>query len=124
MSEGIAFTSSPKLSLGVEVELQILDWKTHGLCSGARRLLAFLAKSSKLEHASIKPEIFQSMIEINTGVCDAVGQVRSDLASALGQLRAAGDALGLEFASAGTHVFSTYEDHVVFPSQRFKYVLE
>jgi carboxylate-amine ligase len=124
MSDGIAFVRSPKLTLGVEVELQILDWKTHGLCSGARRLLHHLVKSSKLEHASIKPEIFQSMIEINTGVCETVAQVRHDLVTAIAQLRAAGDLLGLEFASAGTHAFSSYEDRVVFPSERFRYLLE
>ncbi len=124
MSEGIAFAHSPKLTLGVEVELQILDWKTHDLCSGSRRLLHQLSKSSKLEHASIKPEIFQSMIEINTGVCDTVAHVRHDLVNALTQLRAAGESLGLEFASAGTHAFGSYKDRVVFPSERFRYLLE
>jgi carboxylate-amine ligase len=124
MSDGIAFASSPKLSLGVEVELQILDLKTYGLCSGARPLLHRLVKTSKLEHATIKPEIFQSMIEINTGVCDTISQVRHDLTNAVGQLRSAGEALGLEFASAGTHAFSSYEDRVVFPSERFRHLLE
>jgi carboxylate-amine ligase len=32
--------------------------------------------------------------------------------------------LGLEFASAGTHAFASYEDRVVFPSERFRYLLE
>src|SRR6516164_1865912 len=102
MAAPIAFARSPKLTLGVEVELQILDWRTHDLCSGARRLLQHLAKSSKLEHACIKPELFQSMMEVNTGVCDSVGQVRHDLSTAYTQLRLAGEQLGLEFASAGT----------------------
>lgn len=124
MDRTIEFTRSPKLSLGVEVELQILDWKTHDLCSGARRLLQHLARSSKMEHASIKPEIFQSMIEVNTGICDDVAQVRHDLATAFTQLRIAGEALGLEFACAGTHAFANYEDAVVFPSERFRYILE
>jgi carboxylate-amine ligase len=124
MSEGIAFARSPKLTLGVEVELQILDWKTHDLCSGSRRLLRHLAKSSKLEHASIKPEIFQSMIEVNTGVCETVAEVRHDLVNAITQLRSAGESLGLEFASAGTHAFASYEERVVFPFERFRYLLE
>jgi carboxylate-amine ligase len=124
MTTAIPFTPSPGQTLGVEVELQILDWKSHDLCSGARRLLHYLGRSSKLEHASIKPELFQSMIEVNTGICTNVEGVRSDLQTAFAQLRVAGEALGLEFASAGTHAFASYEDRVVYPSERFRYVLE
>jgi carboxylate-amine ligase len=124
MTTPMPFTRSPGHTLGVEVELQILDWKSHDLCSGARRLLHHLGKSSKVEHASIKPELFQSMIEVNTGVCTGVAEVRRDLQSAFAQLRTAGDALGLEFASAGTHTFASYEDRVMYPSERFRYVLE
>lgn len=120
----IPFTRSPGHTLGVEVELQILDWKTHDLCSGARRLLHYLGKSSQLEHASIKPELFQSMIEVNTEVCHSVDEVRRDLQNAFGQVRIAGEALGLEFASAGTHALASQEDQVVYPSERFRYVLE
>jgi carboxylate-amine ligase len=124
MATPIPFTRSPRHTLGVEVELQILDWKTHDLCSGSRRLLHYLGKSSKLEHASIKPELFQSMIEINTGVCATVAEVRHDLQTAFAQLRIAGEALGLEFAAAGTHAFASHKDRVVYPSERFRYVLE
>lgn len=124
MSTLIPFTRSRGPTLGVEVELQILDWKSHDLCSGARRLLHTLSKSSKLEHSNIKPELFQSMIEVNTGICKDVAEVRRDLQNAYAQLRTAGEALGLEFASAGTHVFAGYEDRVVYPSERFRYILE
>jgi carboxylate-amine ligase len=124
MARPIPFAKSPGHTLGAEVELQILDWKSHDLCSGARRLIHYLGKSSKLEHASIKPELFQSMIEVNTGVCRNVGEVRHDLQNAFGELRMAGEALGLEFASAGTHAFASYEGRVVYPSERFRYVLE
>jgi carboxylate-amine ligase len=124
MHDEIAFASSPRVTLGVEVELQILDWKTHALCSGARRLLRHLSKNPTLDDTRVKPEIFQSMIEVNTGICDTTSQVRLDLARVLAQLRSAGDALGLEVASAGTHAFSRYEDCVVFPSERFRYLLE
>jgi carboxylate-amine ligase len=120
----VEFACSPELTLGVEVELQILDWKSHDLCSGSRRVLQQLTRSSNLEHAAIKPEIFQSMIEVNTGVCESVAQVRHDLSTAYAQLRLAGEELGLEFACAGAHAFSTYSDAVVFPAERFRYVLE
>jgi glutamate---cysteine ligase / carboxylate-amine ligase len=120
----IPFASSPRLSLGVEVELQILDWRTNDLCSGARPLLQRLARSSNLGHACVKPELFQSMVEVNTGICENVAGVRSDLTAAFTQLRLAGEALGLEFASAGTHAFANHENMVVFPAERFRYILE
>jgi carboxylate-amine ligase len=124
MPTPIPFTRSPGRTLGVEVELQILDWKSHDFCSGARRLLHHIGKSSKLEHACIKPELFQSMIEINTDVCNSVAEVRRDLFNAFAQIRIAGEALGLEFASAGTHAFASHEGRVVYPAERFRYVLE
>ena len=53
----IAFNGSPAPTLGVEVELQILDPDTKNLVSGAPRIIERLAGD-----AHIKPELIESTI--------------------------------------------------------------
>ena len=71
----ITFNGSPGPSLGVEVELQLLDPETKNLVSGAPRIIARHA-----DDAHIKPELIESTIELNTAVCRDVAAVRRDLA--------------------------------------------
>jgi glutamate---cysteine ligase / carboxylate-amine ligase len=108
------------MTLGVELELQLLDWRTFDLCPAAPRVLEKLGGES----ARIKPEIFQSMIEINTGICRNVAEVRGDLSSSLAKLRVACDALGVELAAGGSHPFADYAKRLLYPSQRYRHLIE
>ena len=78
----LSFTSSPQMTLGVEIELQIVDPQTRDLTPGAPRLLERLR-----DDPHIKPELLQAMVEVNTGICADVGQVRRDLEAGLARLR-------------------------------------
>ena len=60
------FGASAALSIGVELELQLVKPHDLDLARGAADLLARLAKR-KLTGA-VKPEITESMIELNTSV--------------------------------------------------------
>ena len=62
----LAFTSSAPLSLGVELELQLVRPHDLDLARDADELLRRLAKR-KLPGA-VKPEITESMIELNSAV--------------------------------------------------------
>jgi glutamate---cysteine ligase / carboxylate-amine ligase len=115
----LAFSTSPTMSLGVEVELQLLDPVTMDLTPASPRVFERVGSTS-----AIKPEIFCSMLEIATGVCEDVSQVRSDLDATLGQLRAACRELGVAEAGGGAHPFARYRDRVPYPGARYKGVLE
>ncbi len=108
------------MTLGVELELQLLDWRTFDLCPAAPRILEKLGGES----ARIKPEIFQSMIEINTGICRNVAEVRRDLSGSLARLRGACDALGVELAAGGSHPFANYATRLLYPSDRYRSLIE
>lgn len=97
----IHFNGSPNPTLGVEVELQILDPETRNLVSGAQQILE---KTDGDEH--VKPELIQSTIELNTDVCANISAVRTDLTERLDSLFKVCDELGYELASVGTHPFS------------------
>ena len=115
----VEFTGSPRMTLGVEIELQVLDAKTRDLSPGAPQLLERLGSDPR-----IKPELLQAMLEVNTGVCADVGQVRRDLDDTFGRLRTAGQNLGFAFSAAGSHPFARWRDRLISPGERFKYLID
>ena len=62
----LEFTKSDSLTFGVELELMVLNTRDFNLTRGAPDLLARLAKAQL--HSEVKPEITESMIEINSAV--------------------------------------------------------
>ncbi|MDQ3214646.1 MAG: glutamate--cysteine ligase, partial [Pseudomonadota bacterium] len=63
---GLNFNRSALLTLGVELELQLIDRRTGDLTRGASDLIALVSKKS--HPGEIKPEITESMLEICTSV--------------------------------------------------------
>ena len=119
----IPFNGSPRPTLGVELEIQVLDPETMNLTSGSVDLLARL-NANGTEHPKIKQELTQSTVEVITGICETVAEARADLADSLTTLYDAGDALGLAFAAAGTHPFGQWRDQKIFPNERYNHLVD
>src|SRR5262249_32594971 len=79
----MAFKPSADTTLGVELELQILDRDPGDLAPGAVPLLKAV-RQEKLE--GVVEELMQSMIEVKTGVCPDVTAVRDELVPRLRKL--------------------------------------
>jgi len=62
----------------------------------------------------------QSTVEIITGVCKNVEEVRQDLAGTFKMLYDAGDKLGCTYAGAGTHPFAQWREQKIFPNDRYQ----
>jgi len=110
----LEFNSSPASTVGVEMELQLVERKSRALTSAASEILDSFGEVDWL-----KKELLQSTIEINTDVCDDIAGVESDLAARLDQVRGCADKLGLALLSAGTHPFSLWEDQSVSEDERY-----
>lgn len=115
----IHFNGSPNPTLGVELELQIIDPETKNLVSGAD---AILSKFDDDDH--IKPELIQSTIELNTDVCANISAVRMDLSERLNAVMKACDELGYELACVGTHPFSKWEEQEITPKDRYHMLID
>ena len=91
----IPFSSSPRSSLGVEWELELVDLETRELASGraASEILAELGAPHGGEHPKAKHELLESCIEIITGVCGTVREAERDLHETLTELDATVDSL-------------------------------
>jgi carboxylate-amine ligase len=115
----INFNGSPNPTLGVEVELQIIDPETKNLVSGAQQILA---KTNGDDH--VKPELIQSTIELNTDICSNIAAVRMDLTERVNDLIKLCDELGYELACAGTHPFSQWAEQDITPKDRYHMLVD
>ncbi len=118
----LEFKSSTPLTMGVELELQIVNRRDYNLTRGSSDLMALLDKQ---QHGyDIKPEITESMIEIATSVHTEHGPMLAELEAMRKLLTAAADKLNLGLAGGGTHPFQHWEDQRIFPTERYKLVSE
>ena len=115
------FVSNPRPSLGVEIELNLVDSRTMALRSGASQILSEVPP--ELE-SSIKPELLQCYIELNTKVCEDVAEVETDLARKLQVVREIAGRHDLRLFWGGTHPFSPWQDQEVTPNERYHGLIE
>ena len=115
----LEFKGSPAPTLGVEIELQLIDAMTGALWSPSER---FLAACRKAGIAHVKSETHQSMVEVDTEICTDVSQCRQSLRTRMIQLRQVGDALGVRMASSGSHPFHKWADLQVTKDPRYDYL--
>ena len=121
----IEFASSPRSSLGVEWELQLVDKGTRELASSASDILRELGKDHPDgEHPKAKHELFESTVEIITGVCQTVEQASADLAETLAEVTAAAQSRNLTPVCAGTHPFTDWQTQQVSDSPRYRQLIE
>jgi glutamate---cysteine ligase / carboxylate-amine ligase len=116
----ITFNASEHSSLGVEVELEIVDRQTRQLSSAATAILEELgAGHPGGDHPKAKHELFECTIEIITGICSSVAEARDDLGATLKEVAAASERRGLALLCSGTHPFSDWHDQDVSPDPRY-----
>ena len=118
---GMSFTKNDSPSLGVEVELQLVDANTFELKNCIDDVISHLSEDHQ---ARIKPELMQSYLEINTDVCQNVSEVEKDLKE---KLKVAGEAAakaGAKLFWAGTHPFSPWSEQKITPTERYQRLVE
>jgi carboxylate-amine ligase len=113
------FNAGEEFTLGAEMELQLLDAETLDLSPSATRIFAALEDG----HPRIKPEIFQSMIEINSEICRTVQELEANLEQNLATLRTLLPE-SVRLAAAGSHPFARYGDACLYPHDRNRVLIE
>jgi glutamate---cysteine ligase / carboxylate-amine ligase len=121
----IPFEASDCASLGIEVELGIVDAGSRELTTAASALLGELGgpHPGRL-HPKAKHELFECTIEIITDVCHTVDEARRDLTGTLDELVGAAGARGLALMCAGTHPFSHWSNLEISPDPRYADLVE
>lgn len=116
----IEFNSSDSLTLGVEIELQIIDRNSLNLTPKFDELFSACESPKRLE-----AEFYLSTAEINTSQkCNNVGEVEVDFNKSIDQIIRASENIGVELATTGCHPFSRYADCVITPSKRYNELID
>ncbi|WP_269570344.1 carboxylate-amine ligase [Legionella tunisiensis] len=115
----IYFRSDGVLTLGVEVELQLMDATHYNLCSRAEEVLEATTHLGK-----VKPEFYLSTIEINTDKCYSVQHVEEDLYKTFTDLQPVTKELNLLLSTTGSHPFSKYSDWIISPTARYQELID
>jgi glutamate---cysteine ligase / carboxylate-amine ligase len=117
-----AFTSSPALTMGVELELQLVSTHDFDLAPQAEDLLRVLKGHSG--DWDVKPEITRSMIEIGSSIQREHGPLLAELQDLRRQLSAGARKLNIAIGGGGTHPFQHWSAQQIFPTERFHYISE
>ncbi len=114
----LPFKSSSLVSLGVELEFQIIDPHSYGLIPRAKDLIRNIKESPYQKR--IKPEITQSMIEINSSVHHSSLMLLDELLDIRSYLLSLADKLKISYCGGGTHPFQKWTSLKIFPATRYK----
>jgi carboxylate-amine ligase len=114
-------TERPAFTLGVEEEFQIVDPTTRELRSHVQEILE---EGRRVLKERVKPEMHQSVIELGTGICRNVDEVRRDIGEMRAEIIRLAERSGTRVAAAGTHPFSNWADQKIFPDPRYDQVVE
>jgi carboxylate-amine ligase len=117
----IDFCHNDRPTVGIELELGLLDGQTMELSSAYGLLSARLTADGHMDEDSsnFKPELMQCVLEINTGVCETIGDAERDLRGKIAIVESACDALGLRLWWGGTHPFSIWAKQRITPDDRY-----
>ena len=114
------FKVSEPLSVGVELELMVLNTHDYNLSRGAADLLARLDKVTLA--GEVKPEITESMIELNSAVNRDYDALHAELVHTRDAVVKAADRLNLAVAGGGAHPFHKWSERRIYPGERFERV--
>ena len=116
------FQKSAALSLGVELELQLVNTHDYDLAPYAEDMLRLMAKIPL--PGAVVPEMTSSMIEISTGVCQSSSEVLGQLTQTRDALVKSADKLNIAVVGGGTHPFQQWHERHIYDKPRFRELSE
>ncbi|MCH2399114.1 MAG: YbdK family carboxylate-amine ligase [Pirellulales bacterium] len=117
----LEFHSNDRPTIGIELELGIIDAQTMSLTSAIQPLIELLPEKRRID---FKPELMQCCIEVISGVCDTVADAETDLTEKVILLEQAADQLNLGLWWGATHPFSSCHEQQVTPDPRYQDLVE
>ncbi len=116
------FGASEALTLGVELELQLVNTHDYDLAPYAEEMLRLL-QWQKFPGQAV-PEITSSMIEVSTTICRSAGEVLTQLSQVRDALVRVADRLNIAVVGGGTHPFQRWQEQRIYDKPRFRQLSE
>jgi carboxylate-amine ligase len=118
----LPFAASQPLSIGVELELMLVNTSDWNLAPDADDLLRRTARDD--HGGELKPELTQSMVEINSSVHTRYPELLAELTRTRDVVSRHARKMNVAVAGGGTHPFQTWSERRIFPTERFLSVSE
>ena len=113
----LPFTPSAPCTMGIELELQLVNRRNYNLASDAVDLLTWIAPRELQQQ--IKLEMTQGMIELNSGVHTRVDELIEELKTLRAALNRGAQHLNIDVSGGGAHPFQHWNEQRITPSERF-----
>ena len=110
-----AFGQSPPWSVGIEEELFVLEAKT---------LEPMPFPTGAFAPPRIKPELFASVVELNTGICESVDDAMAELVALRSEAKKRAADAGLVLAAAGTWPTAVSEQQSITDDDGYRRFIE
>src|ERR1700752_1275809 len=117
-----SFASSQALTLGVELELGIVNRHDYDLSPSSADLLRLMNK--RKIPGDVKPEMTDSMIELSTGICRNHDDALAQLTEIRDALVDCARKLNIGLTGGGTHPFQDWSERRIFNTPRFHMLSE
>ena len=116
----IPFNASPAHTLGVEIELGLVHDETDALECAAPEVLAEVSAGwPDGAHPRIHRELFQSTLELITGVCRTPDEAHADLSATVAELTPILRRRHLALIGTGVHPFSSWNSLRMTEDERY-----
>ncbi|HFC98048.1 MAG TPA: YbdK family carboxylate-amine ligase [Thermosulfurimonas dismutans] len=119
----LRFRESEPLTVGIEIEFQLLEPEDFSLAPAGPRILSRARRDPELREY-VKPEFIRSMIEIVTPVCASVSEAEDWLKKALRRLEDLAREEGCLLYAASLHPFSRASEQKVWDDPRYESLRE
>ena len=116
----LPFKSSTPYTMGIELELQLVNRRNYNLSTDAIDLLEWI-EPRELQN-QIKLEITQGMIELNSSIHTRVDELLQELKDLRSALIKGAQRLNIDVAGGGAHPFQSWSEQRITPSERFHYL--
>ena len=114
--EPLFFTPSHPLTIGVELEFQLLDQTSLDLAPVAPKLLAKVPPDLRGE---VKSEFIQSMVEVSTPVCQDLREAEQELSILCRTVESLAAELDCVIFAASLHPFALVKERHLSPGPRY-----
>lgn len=105
-----------KFTVGIEEEFQVIDAETRSLVSHMSKIIE---GGQVVLKEQIKSEMHQSVVEMETGICEHIEQAREEITYLRKNLVNVATEQGLFIGAAGTHPFSKWTDQSITANPRY-----
>jgi glutamate---cysteine ligase / carboxylate-amine ligase len=114
----LPFSTSQPYTMGIELELQLVNRRNYNLATDAIDLLNWI-DPPELEK-QIKLEITQGMIELNSAIHTRVDELLDELKVLRAALVKGAQRLNIGIAGGGAHPFQRWHEQRITPGERFE----